>query len=160
MFNLNVYINRWAYSRTPYINCVTVAYFISTAHVIGLKKDYHLFGFDVDAILLATLSRTMFPFNVYATAEASDYKFCTQLGFAKAHHKIKPRGKSWRGPGLREFPKILGFPFNISATTKVSDFKIGRLVGFANAHHKIQPRRKRGRSPVLGELPKISGFSL
>jgi len=35
-----------------------------------------------------------FPFNISATAEASDFKFGTQLGFAKAHHKITPREKS------------------------------------------------------------------
>jgi len=34
-----------------------------------------------------------FPFNVSATAEASDFKFGTQFGFAKTHHKITPRGK-------------------------------------------------------------------
>jgi len=34
-----------------------------------------------------------FPFNISATAKASDYKFCIQLGFAKAHHKITPREK-------------------------------------------------------------------
>jgi len=35
-----------------------------------------------------------FPFHISAMAEASDFKFGTQLGFAKAHHKITPRGKS------------------------------------------------------------------
>jgi len=34
-----------------------------------------------------------FPFNISATAEASDFKFGIQLLFAKAHHKITPRGK-------------------------------------------------------------------
>ena len=29
-----------------------------------------------------------FPYNISATAEASDVKFGTQLGFAKAHDKI------------------------------------------------------------------------
>ena len=33
------------------------------------------------------------PFNISAFAEASEFKFGTQLGFAKAHHKITPRGK-------------------------------------------------------------------
>jgi len=33
------------------------------------------------------------PFNIYITADASDFKFGTQLGFAKAHQKITPRGK-------------------------------------------------------------------
>jgi len=56
-----------------------------------------------------------FPFNISATAEASDFKFGVQLGFAKAHHKIPRRRKRGRGPGLGEFPKIWGFPFKIYA---------------------------------------------
>jgi len=35
-----------------------------------------------------------FPFNISATAEASNFKFGTQLEFAKFHHKITFRGKS------------------------------------------------------------------
>jgi len=35
-----------------------------------------------------------FPFNISAMAEASDFKFGTQLGIAKAHHKVTTRGKS------------------------------------------------------------------
>jgi len=34
-----------------------------------------------------------FPFNISVMAEASDFKFGTQLGFAKTHHKITPREK-------------------------------------------------------------------
>jgi len=41
-----------------------------------------------------------FPFNISAMAEASDFKFGTLLGFAKAHHKITPRGKYGGGLGL------------------------------------------------------------
>jgi len=37
------------------------------------------------------------PFNISATAETNDFKFGTQLEFAKAHHQITPRGKSGRG---------------------------------------------------------------
>jgi len=33
-----------------------------------------------------------YPFNIYTIAVASDLKFSTQLGFAKAHHKITPGG--------------------------------------------------------------------
>jgi len=40
------------------------------------------------------------PFNIYTMAEASDFKFGTQLGFAKAHHKIARRRKSGLGPVL------------------------------------------------------------
>ena len=31
------------------------------------------------------------PFNISATAEDSNFKFGTQLGFDKAHHKITPK---------------------------------------------------------------------
>ena len=66
-----------------------------------------------------------FPFNIYTMAEASDFRFGTQLGFAKAHHKnkITPGGKSGRGLGLGkqyEASKCLGIPFNISATAALS----------------------------------------
>jgi len=35
----------------------------------------------------------MFPFNICATAEASNFKFGMHLSFAKAHHKTTPSGK-------------------------------------------------------------------
>jgi len=45
-------------------------------------------------------------------AEASNFKFGMQLGFAKPHHKTTPEEKvHW----ARKAPKYLGFPFNISA---------------------------------------------
>ena len=40
-----------------------------------------------------------FPFDISATAEASDFKFGVQLRFAKAHHKLTPRGKVSVGLG-------------------------------------------------------------
>jgi len=45
------------------------------------------------------------PFNMYTMAEASDLKFGTQLGFAKAHHKIIPIGKKWAWPWAKGFPQ-------------------------------------------------------
>jgi len=42
-------------------------------------------------------------------AEASDFKFGTLLGFAKAHHKTTPR-KSERGLVLGKLPYIWGSP--------------------------------------------------
>jgi len=48
------------------------------------------------------------PFNISVTAEASDFKFGIQLGFAKAHHKIIPREKSGHGFGIGELPQNFG----------------------------------------------------
>ena len=56
-----------------------------------------------------------FHFNISETdtAEASDFKFGTQLGFAKARHKITCRGKSGHYLELGKLPKFLRFQFNI-----------------------------------------------
>ena len=76
--------------------------------------------------------------NIYTMAEASNFKFGTQLGFVKAHrlklassnlacswHLPKPTIKAhpeekWSWSCAREDPKYLGFPFNISATATLS----------------------------------------
>ena len=50
-----------------------------------------------------------FPFNIYTMAEASDFKFGTQLGFSKAHHKITSKEKrGW--PWARGAPQNFGVP--------------------------------------------------
>jgi len=51
-----------------------------------------------------------FPFNISATAEFSNFNFGTQLGFAKARHKITFRRTSGCGLGLGKLVKDLGFP--------------------------------------------------
>jgi len=92
-------------------------------------------------------------------AEASDFKFGILLGFAKAHHKITPWGKSRGGLGQGELLKILGFPSNISATAGASDFKFGMHLEFAKAHHNTTPRGKVGVALGYGSS-QIFGVSL
>jgi len=77
-------------------------------------------------------------------AEPTDFKFGTQLGFAKAHHKITPIGKSGHGLGLGELAKIVCFHFNIYTMAEGRDFKFGTQRGFAKAHHKNHTQRKSG----------------
>jgi len=77
-------------------------------------------------------------------AEVSDFKFGTQLGFAKAHDKITAIGKSWHGLGLGELSKILWFHFNIYTMAEARDFKSGTQLGFAQAHHITTPTGKVG----------------
>jgi len=61
--------------------------------------------------------------------EASDFKFGTQLGFAKTHHKIIPRGKRGGGVGLGS-SQNWRFPYNIYTMAEASDFKFGTQLGF------------------------------
>jgi len=82
-----------------------------------------------------------FPFNISATAEATDFKFGTQLGFAKTHSHPE-ENVVW--PWARGTPKYFGFRNNISATAGASDFKFGVLLGFAKSHHKSHPKEKVG----------------
>jgi len=63
------------------------------------------------------------PFNISAMAKASEFKFGTQLGFAKAHHKITRRRDSAHGPELGQLAKMWAFLFNISAMVAASNFK-------------------------------------
>ena len=51
-----------------------------------------------------------FHYNISATAAASDFKFRTQLKFAKARHEITRRRKSELGPKLGGLPNIWGSP--------------------------------------------------
>jgi len=62
-----------------------------------------------------------FPFNIFATAKASDNKFGMQFGFFKVHHKITPRGKNGRSPGLGELPKIWGAPLIFLQRLRLAD---------------------------------------
>jgi len=101
-----------------------------------------------------------FPYNISATAGASDFGFDAKLGFAKGHHKITRKRKSGRGPGLREASQNLQISFNIYTITEASDFKFGTQLGFAKAHHKITLREKRGRGLGLGKHPNIWGSPL
>ena len=48
-----------------------------------------------------------FPFNIFALAEANDFKFGMPLGFAKAHHTIPPIRKSGRGVLFGGFLKFV-----------------------------------------------------
>ena len=89
------------------------------------------------------------------TDEASDFKFVTQLGFAKAHHKISSRRESGRGSWIRKLPKILGFPFNISATVEDDDFKFGVPRPNTKSHSE-----ESGPGPWLEELSEVWGFFL
>jgi len=84
------------------------------------------------------------PYNISATAGASNFKFGAQLGFARADHKITRRRKGGRDTGLEELSKMWGFPFNIYTVAEAGRFKFGTQLGFAKTHHKTTPRGKVG----------------
>jgi len=62
---------------------------------------------------------------IFAMVEATDFKFGTELGFAKSNYKITPKDKRGRSSRLRSSQKFAGFQFNISAVAESSNFKFG-----------------------------------
>ena len=99
-----------------------------------------------------------FFFNISATAEASEFKFGVQLGLAKPHQKIKPRGKSGRGPGLGELPEIGDFRLIFLQRLKLATSK---LAGWWGLRRPIlnPPEEKVGVALARG-APKNVGFFL
>jgi len=70
-----------------------------------------------------------FPFNISATTESSDFKIGRLVGFAKARHKIPPRRKRGRGPGLGELPKMGVLPLIFIQWLKVSTSNLVHNLG-------------------------------
>jgi len=91
-------------------------------------------------------------------AEASDFKFGVQLGFAKAHHEIIPGGKSGRGLGLGKLSKILWFHFNIYTMAEASNFKFGMQLGLAKDNHENHTQKKMGVA-LVREAPIYLGIA-
>jgi len=79
---------------------------------------------------------------ISATAGVSDFKFGTQLGFAKAHHKITPVGKSGVGLGLGKLPNISGFCIIFLQRLGLETENLVHSLGLPKAHHKTTPREK------------------
>jgi len=94
-----------------------------------------------------------FPFNISATAEASDFKFGMPFVFSKAHHKITPSRKHGRAPGLGELPNIGGSPLIFLQRLKAATLKLAGWWGLPRPIIRSHPEKKRG--PGLGEFLKI-----
>jgi len=98
-----------------------------------------------------------FPYNISATAGASDFKFGMQLGFAKAHHKITRRRKGGHGPGLGKLPKFGGSPAIFTQWLNLATLNLIHSLGLPRPIIKSHPEEKKG-GLGLSELRKILGF--
>ena len=82
------------------------------------------------------------PHYYFCTAEASDFKFGAQLGFAKAHHKITRRRKGGHGTGIGELPKIWGFPSIFTQSLKLATSNLVHSLGLPRSTVKPHPDEK------------------
>ena len=108
---------------------------------------------------MGALQNVWVPFNIYIMAEASDFKFGTQLGFAKAHHEITPREKRGGGLGLEKLPKILGFPIIFMQRLGLRTSNLVYNTDLPRPTIKLHPQEKWA-WPWARETPNIWGSPL
>jgi len=92
---------------------------------------------------LGKLPKTLgFPFNISATAEASDYKFGMQLEFAKAIIKSHSEEK-WAWPWARGASQNWGFPLIFVQRLKIATSKLVGWWGLPKPIIKSHPEEKK-----------------
>jgi len=64
------------------------------------------------------------PLRIFATVEASNFKFGTQLGFGISLPKNNVYDQNWRGPGPGEHPKKFGTPYLFLKPLKLATEKL------------------------------------
>ena len=94
-----------------------------------------------------------FPFNNSETAEASDFKFGKQLGFAKAPYKITPIEKSGGGLEIVDFPIFWGFSIIFLQRLKLATSNLARSWGLHRPITKSHAEEK-GSWPSAREIQK------
>ena len=77
-------------------------------------------------------SENAVPLRIFATVEASNFKFGTQLGFGTSLPKTTFRTKIG-GVWARGASKKIWDPLLISATVEASNFKFGTQIGFGTS---------------------------
>ena len=90
-------------------------------------------------------------------AEVSDFKFGTQLGFAKAHYKITPIGKVDVALGYGSSQKFRGSPLIFVQRLKLATSNLACGWDWPRPTIKTTTRGKNGRGLGLGKLPDIWG---
>ena len=83
-----------------------------------------------------------FPFNVCTMAEASDFKFGTQFGFAKAHYKITTIGKSGHVLELGKVAKFCGSTSIVTQWLKLRTLSLVHSLGLPRPTIKPHPEEK------------------
>jgi len=97
------------------------------------------------------------PLRIFATIEASNFKFGTKLGFGISLPKHNVKDQNWRGSRLGEHPKKIWDPLHISATVEADKFKCGTQIGFGNSLAKTTFKIKIGGGLARGTSEKKLG---
>jgi len=89
------------------------------------------------------------PLSIFATVEASNFEFGTQLGFGTSLPKNNVWDQNWWGSGPGSIQKI-GDPLLISATVEANNFKFGIQIWFGTSLPKNDIYDQNWRGTRLG----------
>ena len=81
-----------------------------TTWVLGVACQKQRLGPKLEGAGLGEHPKIWDPLYIFATVEASNFKFGTQLGFGTSLPKNNDLDQNWRGSGLGEHPKKFGTP--------------------------------------------------
>ena len=89
------------------------------------------------------------PLRIFATVQASNFKFGTQLGFGISLPKNNVLDQNWQGSWPGEHPRQIWDPLRIFATVEANNFKFGTQIGFGLAYQK---KRRLVHTKISGRL--------
>ena len=73
------------------------------------------------------------PLRIFATIEASNFKFGTKLGFGISLPKHNVKDQNWRGSRLGEHPKKFGTPYLFLQPLKLTSSNVVHKLGLGIA---------------------------
>jgi len=76
------------------------------------------------------------PLRIFATVEASNLKFSTQIGFGTSLPENNVLDQNWRGSGPREHPKRFGNPHVFLQLLKLAISNLVHKFGLGLAYQK------------------------
>jgi len=84
------------------------------------------------------------PLRIFATVEASNFKFGTQLGFGTSLPKNNDLDQNWRGSWLGEHSKKFGTPYLFLQPLKLATSNLVHKMGLGVVYQKSTFRTKIG----------------
>ena len=108
-------------------------------HNLGLELAYQKTTFwakIVGRLGQGRIQKIGEPLRIFATVEASNFQFRTQIRFGTSLPENNVLDHNWRGSGLGEHPKKFGTPYIFLQSLKPASSNLVHKLGFGLAYQK------------------------
>jgi len=107
-----------------------------TTWVQGVACQKQSLGPKLEKGWIGSIQKIWDPLRIFATVEASNFKFGTQIGFGTNLPKNNILGQNWRGSGPGEHRKKFGTPYVFLQPLKLADSNLEHKFGLGLAYQK------------------------